>query len=90
MVMYLGNNSDESEPKGMTFAARLVPRMEIAQPAAQRNTANLTELLQYRSMIASNKSHWFHTSRPHALLMAAVDKIPRLADKVTAMGFVNN
>lgn len=39
-------------------------------------------------MIALRRSHWFQSERPQALLMAAVDKIPRLADRVTAMGLV--
>jgi len=80
----------ESEPKGIMLAATLVPKRLTAQHPAQRKMAKRTSLLQYLSMIASRRSHWFQSERPHALLMAAVDKIPRLADRVTAIGLVIN
>lgn len=40
--------------------------------------------------MASNKSHWFQSSRPQALLIAAVARIPNEADSVTAMGLVRS
>ena len=70
------------------FAAMLVPKMETLQPKATRKTAKRVVPDQYRVMIASSKSHWFHSSRPQALLMAAVARMPSEADKVTAIGFV--
>ena len=70
------------------LAATLVPNRLTDQHPAVRKTAKRTSLLQYLFMIASRRSHWFHNDRPHALLIAAVDKIPRLAERVTASGLV--
>lgn len=88
--MYLGNSIDESEPKGIMLAAMLVPRMLTVHPAAARKTAKRVELLQYLVKMASSKSHWFHNCKFQLLLMAAVDRIPRAAESVTAIGFVNS
>jgi hypothetical protein len=88
MVMKRGNNMLESEPKGIMLAATLVPKRLTAQHPAVRKTAKRTSLLQYLLMMASRRSHWFQSDRPHALLMAAVDRIPRLAERVTAIGLV--
>lgn len=81
---------DESAPKGIILAAMLVPSVLIVHPVAQQKTANRTPLVQYLVMIASRRSHGFHRARPQLLLIAAVAKIPRLADKVTAIGLVKS
>jgi hypothetical protein len=86
MVIYLGKSIEQSEPKGIMFAAILVPKMETVQQAAHRKQANREPGVQYLVIMASIRSHWFHSSRSHALLMAAVDKIPSDADRVTAIG----
>ena len=57
IVRYLGHNIVESDPNGIIFAAILVPRMEIAQPPAARNTAVLVPADQYLVIIASRRSH---------------------------------
>lgn len=75
-----------SLPKGIMFAAMFVPRIKSAQKAAQTKTANLTPDVGYRFMMASRRSHWFHNSKPQALLIAEVDRIPNDADIVTDIG----
>ncbi len=77
---------EESEPKGIIFAAMLVPRMETIQVNALRKTAKRTLEDQYRSSIAASKSQGFQRFNPHAAFMALVLNIPKLADSVTAMG----
>jgi nucleoside permease NupC len=77
-----------SDPKGIMFAAILVPRMDTIQQNASRKTANRVDPDQYLSRIASSRSHGFHKLRCQVLLMAAVERIPRDAETVTAIGFV--
>jgi hypothetical protein len=84
--MRRGNNMLESEPKGIMFAAMLVPRILRVHADAARKTANRVLPDQYLSIMASNRSHWFQSCSPQALLIAAVDKIPKLAASVTEMG----
>lgn len=72
------------------LAAMLVPRMLTLHPAAARKTANLVVPDQYLVMIASKRSHWFQSANPHALFIAAVDRMPRLALRVTAIGLVKS
>ena len=72
------------------FAATLVPRIDTVHPAAARKTAVREPAVQYLVKMASNRSHWFQSANPQALLIAAVDKIPRLADNVTAIGLLNS
>ena len=77
---------DESAPKGIMFAAMLVPRIETIQVNADRKTAKRTGPDQYLSRMAARRSQGFQRSRPQELLMAAVARIPREAESVTAIG----
>lgn len=70
------------------LAAMLVPRIDTIQQNAKRKTANRVDPDQYLSKIASSKSHGFQRLLPHVLLMAAVARMPREAETVTAIGFV--
>jgi hypothetical protein len=88
MVIKRGNNILLSEPKGIMFAAMLVPRIDTIQQNARRKTANRVLPDQYLSRIASSKSHGFQRLRPQVLLIAAVARIPREAETVTAIGLV--
>ena len=90
IVMYLGASIDASLPNGIMFAETFVAKMEILHAAAQRKTAVLDPAVQYLVMIASKRSHWFQSARFQLALMAEVDKMPRLAEKVTAIGLVNS
>ena len=90
MVRYLGNRSVTSLPNGIMFAAMLVPRMLNIQQSAARKMAARVPASQYLSRMASRRSHGFQSSRPQVLLMAAVDKMPSDAERVTAMGFVKS
>jgi len=72
------------------FAAMLVPNRLSDQPPATSRTAKRVPPDQYRVIMASSRSHWFQSSRSHALLMAAVARIPSVADNVTAIGFVKS
>ena len=90
MVIYRGNSMLESDPNGIIFAAIFVPKIDTIQQKANRKTANLVVPDQYLSRIAPIRSHGFHKSRPHELLIAAVARIPRDADTVTAMGLVKS
>lgn len=80
----------ESDPKGIIFAAMFVPRIDTIHVKADKNTANLTLPVQYLSKIAPSKSQGFHKSNSQLLLIAAVARIPRDADNVTAIGLVIN
>jgi hypothetical protein len=88
IVMYRGRSMLLSDPNGIILAAILVPRIETIQQKANKKTANLVLPDQYLSRIASSKSHGFQRARPQELLIAAVARIPRDADTVTAMGLV--
>lgn len=77
-----------SDPNGIMLAAMLVPRIETIQQNASRKIANRVLPDQYLSRIASSKSHGFQRSTPQLLLMAAVERIPRDAERVTAIGLV--
>lgn len=79
-----------SDPKGIILAAILVPRIDTAQQKASRKTANRVVPDQYLSRMASSKSHGFHRLSPQLLLIAAVARIPRDAETVTAIGFVTS
>lgn len=90
IVMYLGNNIVESDPKGIILAATFVPKIETDQAPAAKKTAVRVPASQYRVIIASSRSHWFQIASPQLLLIAAVDRMPSDAERVTAIGFVNN
>ena len=64
--------------------------MEKHQAPAARKTAHRVPADQSWTRIAFNRSHWFHSARPQALLIAAVERMPKLADRVTAMGLVKS
>jgi hypothetical protein len=53
-----------------------------------RKMANRVVPLQYRSRIASIRPHGFHSASFQALFIAAVDRMPKVADSVTAIGLV--
>lgn len=90
ILMYLGNSSELSAPKGIMFAAMLVPKMDMDQHAAAKKTAKRLAGVQYRSRIAERRSHGFQSDNPHVLLMAAVAKIPKVAARVTIIGCTIN
>jgi hypothetical protein len=79
-----------SDPNGIILAAIFVPRIETIQQNAERKTANRVLADQYLSRIAPRRSQGFQrgVSRPHVLLTAAVARIPKDAETVTAIGFV--
>jgi nucleoside permease NupC len=77
-----------SDPNGIILAAMLVPRRDTIQQKASRKIANRVVPDQYLSRIASSKSHGFQRLSPQLLLIAAVERIPRDAETVTAIGFV--
>lgn len=76
-----------SDPKGIIFAAMLVPKIETIQVNAERKTANRVLEDQYLSNIAPSKSQGFQRSRFQEWLIALVAKIPKDAESVTARGF---
>jgi hypothetical protein len=92
IFIYFGNSILLSEPKGIIFAAIFVPRIDTIHVNADKNTANRVLADQYLSRIAPRRSQGFHrgVSRFQELLTAAVARIPRDADRVTAIGFVIN
>lgn len=75
-----------SAPNGIMFAAMFVPRIDTIQQNAKRKTAKRVLPDQYLSKMALSKSQGFHRSKPQLLLIAAVAKIPNVADSVTDRG----
>lgn len=78
-----------SEPNGIIFAATFVASMDTTQEKAQRKIANRTSDRQCLFMISVIRSHGFHRSVPHLLLIAAVARIPMVAERVTATILAN-
>jgi len=78
------------QPKAYTYDQHSRDKMYGGSQLTTRRQAKREPPLQYLSMIASKRSHWFQSSRFHALLIAAVERIPNDADKVTAIGLVSN
>lgn len=56
IVRYLGNSIEESDPKGIMFAATFVPRMLTDQPPAAKNTPVRAPAVQNLSRMASKRS----------------------------------
>lgn len=75
-----------SLPRGIIFAATFVPRTRMAQKSAHRNTANRAPDDGYLLRMAVRRSHWFQSLRPQALLIAAVERMPKEAEIVTEIG----
>lgn len=79
-----------SDPNGIMLAAMFVPRIDTIQQNASRKTAKRVLPDQYLSRMASSKSQGFQRglARPQVLFIAAVARIPRAAETVTAIGLV--
>lgn len=88
MVMYRGSNMLASEPKGIMLAAMFVPSIDTIQQNASRKIPNRVVPDQYLFRIASSKSQGFQSSSPQELLIAAVERMPKDAESVTANGLV--